>query len=270
MLNEKNLLSLERDLLQQTNDFLNNYFNFFYTLDYPVFHYTKKQNSAAIIKDQSLQASMIRNTSDPLEYALPLSAARDWTCINNNLFNFSNFPIELFKHFNQQSVDPHPRYYFVSFSRESNLNHLKSMYGDSVVKIESIGNNERFKDYGQWIKCKYVDDPKKEIFTILNIWKKSVFYPNIEKYIESPKIDAASPEVINYWFYIFMKVCLTIPLAIKQNAFSEEKEFRLILIPEDPDTSNLWMNPRSFQKLPYLREYISLKLSSMNLKATIS
>jgi hypothetical protein len=67
-----------------------------------------------------------------------------------------------------------------------------------------------------------------------------------------------------------MKICFICSLAIKQKAFSEEKEFRIVFFSTDPDARTDWHEPRKILaptgNFPF-REYLPLSLGKLGFQA---
>lgn len=268
---QRQLADLEVKLLEATDQFIANKFAILREPTGTWYHYTSLETLKTIVNSQTFRASFIRATSDPLEFALPLSACRDWACTSKKFFNFQNFPAELFKNFNDQARNAIPRPYFVSFCKEPDSSRLKSCYGDGIVEVITSEDNRpiAFEDFGQLIECKYVADTSKEIFRIMDEWKDKIFYPVVEIVnIKQPE----DPAIMPTWFYIFMKLCLTISLAIKQDTYVSEEEVRLVVYSKDPDADHGWHDKRGFRPLSekdrLYHEYLPLKLNKIGFVAS--
>ncbi len=269
----ENKEQFEKELSDETDRFIATTFNHPEGNNhFPVYHYTNIENLKLIICSQIFNASMIRNTSDPLEFALPLSSARDWLCVDRNLLSFPNFPNEFFKHFNELAIDPYPRLYFVSFSQNSDNQHLRKLYGDGIIRFESLITEEvDINTPGLWIKCKYVRNINDEVYGILNNWRDNVFLPLIKKFkIQS---SVTNPNMMTSWLYIFMKLCSVLSFSIKQHAYLMEEEIRLVVFPNNPDKEEeKWRKVREFKcissKSNLCREYLPIFLNKMRIRAS--
>lgn len=231
------------------------------------FHYTNEASSTAIMDNQTFLSSFIRSSSDSLEFAAPMAACRDCVCLTDNLFVHERFPISLFKHFNEEACTPSAKAYFISLSGNSNSAHLRSMYGDCVLEFDVNIDPTDFSSYGFFIKCKYVDDTRAEVFRLLRKWKNEV----LERAFMEHKIRDPNA-VMKDWFYTLMQFCNTISVGIKQKAFELEDEIRVVIFPLTPDICTSWHQPRALKPFNgnngnslIMREYLPLNLKAMGL-----
>ncbi len=227
------------------------------------FHYTDETSAEAILNTQTFHSSFIRSSSDSLEFSNPMAACRDCVCLTQNFFGFQKFPFELFKHFNEQAIDPSARAYFISLSGNSKSTHLQSMYGNARLEFKLNTEITDFKSYGFLINCKYVDDTKTEVFRLLKRWRDEVF----ERALRENGIQDAQP-TMNDWFYTLMQFCNTISVGIKQRAFENEQETRVVTFSKNPDLETDWHKPRGTKPIaPYSKSLIKREFLPLNLNA---
>jgi len=252
-----------------TEELLAKHFNITHLVNSPLYHYSDNVKIQSIIENQVFNASFIRSTSDSLEFVYPLSYCRDWHCIKNVFFDFKNFPTNLFKHFNEQAVYPIARPYFISLSENSNSERLISNYGEYKLILKSTNEEkyrERIRIVGSFVKCKYSDNPDKEIHDILNEWQTEIFQPLLIKYqFNNPEKN------LGLWFYILMKLCFTISTSVKQLAYADEKEIRFVAYPRNLDADDVWHNSRVLKPIgtpaTSFREYLPIKLLELGMTA---
>lgn len=205
----------------------------------PCFHYTSLDSMAKIYDSKTFWASFIRSTSDPLEFALPLSACRDWLCIEQKFLSFPNFPTRLFHHFNEQANDPIARYYFISISADSKNKHLKDLYGDGILKFDLSTLSSDFDANGMMLKCRYVENIESEVFNLMEKWR-DLFDSKVNEFsIEKPE------QKMKIWLYIFMRYCHSISLGLKKKSFENECELRIVLVSRDASSDSTWHTPRN-------------------------
>lgn len=263
------LEQFSKSLEEQTGLLLTELFGFKITAGNSLYHFTSHAIALQISSKQSFWASYIRSASDILEFAYPLSICRDWLCIDKRLFSFTGFPFKLFCHFNEQAQDPVARYYFVSLTEDPSSNHHCSMYGETAMKLKFSKFPSDLKDYVMLLRCKYSENPKEEIYTLLDKWKL-MLDSEFDKFNLDPLYVGNEA-----WLYMFMRFCHMCALCIKQHAFSEEKEIRLIFVPktEQIDSDQKYHEKRAVRPLKASsligREYIPLKLNALGIEATL-
>lgn len=265
-MNEQEIDKFSNLIEQKTNALIKEKFGYSLELNSNLYHFTNDHNGQIILDSQSFWASFIRSTSDSLEFSLPLSHCRDWLCIENELFDFSkNFPAKLFSHFNEQAIDPIARYYFISLTENSNSPHHVEMYGNCTLKFTFTNFPEGIADYFMVLKCHYSADVKQEIKNFLMEWKNVFVSALNEINISVEKLPH------NSWFYMFMRYCHMCSLCIKQSAFQDEKEIRIVFVPKKNEIDvgcsfHDKRGTRSISKNSFLlREYIPLNLKSLGI-----
>lgn len=264
-----NLSIFENTLKNKTDSFLENIFVITKTFDEPLYHYTSPESADSIIKSQQLRLSFIRSTSDPLEFALPLAECRNYLCIHT-LAEKSEFPLELFKFLTNESIDPKARAYFMSFTHSPNLAHHKKMYGSSsiVLKKTELFNEINFQKSFFFIKCRYENDIRSFVYKTISRWIDEIYKPTAAEHGENNSI-----KNLNDMFWVLMKLCHTISLGTKSDAFKEEEEYRLILHSPDVDSKQNIHSSRKQKiadnKWSPSKEYIILNLKKAGLEAKI-
>ena len=232
------------------------------------YHCSNQDAIDAITSTQTFRASFICSTSDSLEFSAPMAACRDFVCLANEIFQFPNFPFNLFKHFNEEAVEPTARPYFVSLSGNAQSAHIQSMYGTSQCEFELKTGSVNFEGTGYFMGVKYVDDIKAEVFRLMKRWQNEVLFQSFEDH--GVKYDL---QRMSDWFYTMMLFCNTISIGIKQKAFELEEEARIVVFPRTPDAVTKWHDPRATRPLSknslIAREYLPLKLDAMGIVAKV-
>jgi hypothetical protein len=230
------------------------------------YHYTTQAAADAIVATQTFHSSFIRSSSDSLEFSAPMASCRDCVCLTSNFFAHKGFPVALFKHFNDEATAPSARAYFISLSGDPNLAHMKEMYGEVPLEFKLNVDMTEFRSYGFFIKCRYVDDTKTEVFRLLKKWKEEVLHRAfVEHKVRDPGL------TMKDWFYTLMQFCNTISIGIKQRAFELEDETRIVVFPLNPDAETRWHAHRGVKPLNskslIKREYLPLNLKNMGIAA---
>lgn len=245
-----------------------------------IFHYTKAEYAKSIIDQQEVRASFIRSTSDPLEYALPLSEVRDWVCFSGELWDHFTDPTNLFCHFNLLAENPDPkiRPYFVSMVKEPNKKVAK-LYGETCLEINAkTSDQSNYEISGFFLEVIYPEDMRQHIQQLLRSWRDEVLHPVREEYSRMDERDFTITT-----FPSWMRVFQTIPLFIKKKIYDHEKEVRLIIFPGDPDRETpqfgkrviipsdncRWEMPCEGRLGQPRREYLPVKLAAIGLSARI-
>lgn len=258
----------EDTLLEETKGFIGKEFGIEESdLQRPIFHYTSRISAIQIVNTHIFHASFIRSTSDSLEFALPFSFCRDWLCFSKKFFCFNNFPTKFFLHFNEQAIDPQSRRYFLSACFNENSSHLKQMYGTSIVKMDISSLAPNFSDSAAILKCRYSKDIKTEVENILDRWKTTIFDPTVATFkIQIPE------QQMTRWLYIFMHLCHSLSLVLKQDAFRNEDEVRISVVSRSIDEDTLWHCPRNIKRASarslITREFLPLKLDGLGIKVS--
>lgn len=226
------------------------------------FHHTNMESAANILSTRTFHASHVRSTSDPLEFALPFSICRDW--LTNKFIHFPNFPVDLFKHFNEEGQYSKVKMYFVSLTAEKDSRHLRSMYGESLLRFELTSFLKNQTRTGSIIKCAYHAKPIDEIETSLDQWR-TIF----EEVVSQCGIKEPQKHMGN-WFYIFMRFCHVISMSSKQSAFSNEKEVKLIFFPDNADVECAEHGRRATKPLfahsLLVREFLPINLDALGIE----
>jgi len=267
MTEEQDVNLFENTLLSKTKELIIKEFGLADKNAHRYFHYTSNKSYRKIITSQIFNASFIRSTSDSLEFSLPLSICRDWICFGNTFLKFSKFPTNLFKHFNEQAIDPSVRYYFISVSTNNNSEHLKSIYGKNIIEFDLKNFPDSLDSFGLIYKCKYIKnaDYRSEVITLLEKWR-DIF----DAAIMECKISNAE-NLMSTWFYIFMQFCHAISLSIKQEPFKDEEEIRLLVVCNaDLKTETEWhkrkISTRISKQTLLRREALPLKINNLGIK----
>jgi hypothetical protein len=249
----------ENELIAKTDEFLKCVYFDLQNESITFYHYTTKQRATAISQSGIFQASFIRSTSDPLEFALPMSFSRNWICNKNKTSNYMKNTVTLFPFLNGEIKSPKIRPYFMSMTLAES-DYLKFRYGGTTLKFQ-YNKSHPVQVAGMLLKCHYPPDPQKEVINLLDKWNEEVFIPICAKYSKIPD------EQIPYSFFVFMKVANTIALATKQPEYKEEDEVRFALFPKSPDTDYEWHAARKMEGIEEFspREYLPLKLNSMGI-----
>lgn len=257
---------------EETNKLIEECFSYKVDEGDVLYHFTSEVGAKMIIASNSYWASFIRSTSDTLEFALPLSICRDWLCFEDNLYSFKSqkvFPDALFAHFNEQAINPIARYYFVSLTPDAKSEHHLKCYGRQAIEFKFGTGPAELKDFMMILKCIYPEDFNKEIHSLLNKWR-DVFY----RVVAELKIEASDlPN--EAWFYMFMRFCHMISLCLKQKSFQDEKEVRIVVVPNQKfiDQSDKFHGKRNvtmpWDKSLLVREYLPLKLNEMGISISL-
>jgi hypothetical protein len=250
----------KHDFETKTNEWLESHLGFKSGLVGDFYHFTSHESAKAIVDSKTFRASFIRSTSDPLEFALPLSICRDWMVDGAGLFKFPNYPGAIFKHFNEIAVEPHLRPYFISTSGVDNED-LKKLYGDTAVKLSCDGKQQLFS-----VQCRYISDPKKEITALLDDW---ISFTKIKN---SNFSGQSGTQYLMKNFHTFMQVFYIISLSTKSAAFHYEKETRFVLLKTTPDdTCELHAARTSVCLAPQFqhKEYLPVHLEACGVKTSL-
>lgn len=230
------------------------------------FHCSSEATIAVIVNTQTFWASFIRSTSDSLEFSAPMAACRDAICIKNQVFQFQKFPIKLFQHFNEEACEPTARPYFISLSGNRQSSHLQAMYGAFNCEFELTSGSPEFQGNGYFIGIKYVSDIKAEAFRLLNEWRDKVLQTSLSDHGIKDGLSR-----MNEWFYTMMLFCNSISLGIKEDAFAQEEETRIVVFPKDPDAVTPWHDKRGVRPLQKKslvnREYLPIKFNALGIVA---
>jgi hypothetical protein len=230
------------------------------------FHYTAPENIKLIVESQTFHASLIRSSSDALEFALPFSACRDWAL--ERFYKMPNFPLELFKHFNQQAISPYVRPYFVSMCMNNQAKHLKEFYGEGILKVSLNESLVKFNRTVRLVQCRYTKNPYELVYKIMDEWRDDVFHNTMDEFEVSNPVER---EIHSQWFYIMMAIFNSISVAIKQAPFSDENEVRLLFYTKDPHQACQYFGEWSTKDLDrslIRREYIPLKMGELGFKVS--
>ncbi|MFV3409686.1 hypothetical protein ACNH6C_13825 [Bdellovibrio bacteriovorus] len=264
-----NFTEFEKALIKRSYELTDLIFEMERAFDRPFYHYTSNESSQKIIASQQFKMSFIRSTSDPLELSLILATCRDALCFTEN-WDGSVFPKELFKHFNDEALDPIVRPYFISMTESPSEPFLMNNYGGAVIEFSAdcdfVDTKGLFADRFRVIKCRYENDLKKFVEDQISRWGAEVLSPTLKEFgIQSHLVD------INSWHFALMEFCFTLALGLKSKAYFPEKEHRLLFIPRDPDVSMEFYVRRSLHpsksRFERQREYLTLNLSKCGLKA---
>lgn len=264
-----NYEEFEKNLLSKTDEFLSKIFVIRKSFESPLYHFTSKENADSIIKSQQLRLSFIRSTSDPLEFALPLAECRDYLCIHTRI-DESEFPVELFKFFNSEAVNPDARPYFMSFTYNPKSLHHKKMYGTSSIVVSPKDNFDvaSFEKNFFFIKCIYKENIGAFAHNTIQNWFEKILKPTA-----GPHSTEDLNKILIRAFWILIKICHTISLGTKAHAFKEEDEYRLVLYSQDVDLKQNIYSSRKQKKAgdrwSPAKEYIILNLKKAGLEAKI-